>query len=881
MADFDPEGKSRKHAAPKALWISLAVGVVIVLLGWTADTRARMDARAAVTRTQERAVNEQKYVLRSELNDLAANTSMLAQMASSRMKPSGGGRYVPDSSMREEFLNFGKSRRVFEQIRLIGPDGAELVNIKRIRARSGTYYFRDTTAERPKDLSQESWAPELFSLQAGKVAFLGMGLKTDEDGRVEEPRVPILRIGAAVAAGESVKPVGYVLLDYVASGLFERMEKLDRHLGTETLITNSEGFWLRGPAPSDEWGFLYPQRSGNTLAVSHPAVWKQLTQHLAGMYSDENGLVTFDSIASGAVEGVPVVFGQQPMWKILNWQAPDFIAQKEFEAVKVIWWAVGLALLLFMPLTHLIVTTRDQQREAARSRERTRALLQSIADCCVDGIIAGEAVRDPQGDIMDFRLVFSNPAAGHMLKAFDRAGTEPSDRREFPLFFSSDFFAHCVEVVVLGERYETELSTENGDLGKRWFRMIVVKLDDGIVMTFSDISHQKLAVNELRHAKEVAEVANRAKGQFLTMMGHEIRTPMNGLLGFASLLEKTDLSDEQKEYLATLRLSGEALLRILEDILDYSRLEYETLQIKSVPVDIKEVVTQVSQLFVMALGDRNLELVTKFDADIPGQLLADDVRLRQILVNLVGNAIKFTEEGFILIKAVRETLEGREYVVFHVVDSGPGVSPDMIDRLFKPFSQVDSTITRRFGGTGLGLSICKRLVETMGGEIGVNTAPGKGSDFYFSLPVRIPEFPGRQVLPARRLLAGISSSLRILVVDDDPVNRKLICRMIEKIGAKPELAESGSQAVRAFKENEFDLILMDMQMPGMDGLETTRRIRAIEAESGLRQRTPISALTANSADRDRELCFEAGMDDFLSKPVRIDDLERLIEKNTA
>nr|HRJ73431.1 ATP-binding protein [Terrimicrobiaceae bacterium] len=364
-------------------------------------------------------------------------------------------------------------------------------------------------------------------------------------------------------------------------------------------------------------------------------------------------------------------------------------------------------------------------------------------------------------------------------------------------------------------------------------------------------------------------------------IGHEIRTPMNGLLGFASLLEKTDLSDEQKEYLATLRLSGEALLRILEDILDYSRLEYETLQIKSVPVDIREVVTQVSQLFVMALGDRNLELVTKLDPELPGQVLADDVRLRQILVNLVGNAIKFTEEGFILIKTVRESLEGREYVVFHVVDSGPGVSPDMIDRLFKPFSQVDSTITRRFGGTGLGLSICKRLVETMGGEIGVNTAPGKGSDFYFSLPLRVPEFPAKQVLPARQLLSGLPDSLRILVVDDDPINRKLICRMIEKIGAKPVLAESGSQAVRAFKEGEFDLILMDMQMPGMDGLETTRRIRAIENEAGLGQRTPISALTANSADRDRELCFEAGMDDFLCKPVRIDDLERLIGKNTA
>ncbi len=866
----------------KALIATFLVGAIILGLGWLVDVRLRMDAHATLVRDQERLVTEQKYLVRSELNDLAATASILAQIAGSHLKSQGDGAAAPDGLMRDEFLSFARTRQAFEQIRLVGPDGRELIDIKRVRTKTGTTYFRDTTSEKGRTVSGESWAAGLFALPPGKVFFSAPELKTDESGKIDEPYVPIMRVGAAIPVEKGTRPPGYVIVDYVIGNLFQKLARSDERLGANTLLVNEGGYWLLGLGREQEWGFLFPDRAKFTLATSNPAVWKQMAQSVNGTVSDASGLIAFDTVSLLPGETPIATPGMQHVIKILTWQNPQFIAMRENGATIQLWWAVAAALGLFLPVTYLTMSTREQQKEAARAKARAGALLQSISDTSIDGIIAGEAVRDVHGDIKDFRIVMSNPAAAHILKTFDRgASGEAGDAREFPLFFSPDFFAQCVHVVSTGSRFETEQSAESKTLGRRWFRIVVVRLDDGVVLTFSDITRQKFIVHELRQAKESAEVANRAKSQFLTMMGHEIRTPMNGLLGFASLLEKTPLTAEQEDYVSTLRMSGEALLRILEDILDYSHMEYEVLQMKSVSVDVVEVVNQVSQLFGLALGDRNLELVTRVGNDIPPQILGDDTRLRQVLVNLVGNALKFTEEGFILLKVSKEQGEDGELLVFHVVDSGPGVAPDMVDRLFKPFSQVDASFNRRFGGTGLGLSICKRLVESMGGQIGAHTAPGKGSDFYFSIPIRISEFAADEAVPARNKLAEGARVPCVLVVDDDPINRKLILRMIEKIGARAELAESGSQALLAFQKGKFDLVLMDIQMPGMDGLEVTRRIRAMENLKEGSDHIYISALTANSAASDREQCLQAGMDGFLCKPIRIEDLERIIDQNVA
>ena len=867
MLGADTLGKPWRRLSPTAIATAVIVGVVIVLLSWLLDVRLRMETRSSLEREQERIVAEQKYVLRGELNDLVGVASSLAQLSSSRMTSEGRGNYVPDSSLRAEFLNFARTRQAIDQMRLVAVDGREYVNIKRIRPRTGGYYFRDTTAETPRDLSEEPWMPEVFSLTPGRFIST-IEWKVEENSR--QGRTPILRVGMPVLADQARQIVGFVVIDFLADHLFQKMARTDAQRKSSTYVATSDGRWVRGPGGDAATGM-------DTVATVFPTAWAEMKVLPSGVSFSSEGLVAFDSVPL-TVDVDPLATPHQT-WKIFTVESPLFVAQREKEATApVLGWGI-LALCLFVPLACLVVTDREQKREASRAREQMAALLQSISDSAVDGIVAGEAVRDANGDIKDFRTIFSNPAAVYILKSFDRK--EAAEGREFPLFFSPDFLAQCIQVVVTGTRYETEQSTECAALGTRWFRITVVRLGDGVLLNFSDITQQKQVMHELRLAKDGAEVANRAKSQFLTMMGHEIRTPMNGLLGFASLLERTNLDPEQRDYVVTLRQSGEALLRILEDILDYSHMENEMLNMKSQPVAVKELINQVSQLFIMAIGERHLELVARIAPDVPPQIMGDDVRLRQILVNLIGNAVKFTEEGFILIKVIRETGPKGDFLVFHVVDSGSGIPPEMIDRLFKPFSQVEVGSNRRYGGTGLGLSICRRLVETMGGEIGVHTAPDKGSDFFFSIPIRLPDFPSENPVPAAKRTRGGLRKPRILVVDDDSVNRKLIRRMIEKAGAEAQLAESGSQAIHAFQEDEFDLIIMDIQMPGMDGIETTRRIREIEKRRGGARRTPISALTANAGEGDRERCFEAGMDDFFCKPIRIDVLEKLIEKNTA
>lgn len=860
-----PPGKSLWRLSPPAIGIAAAVGVVIVLLAWLIDMRLRMEVRSVFLREGERAVVEQKHVLHAALSEMAASSRLLAHLAASRLlrENSGGAGKI----LRQEFLGFARNHPTLEQIHLLDPAGKELIQIKRIRPPAGSTYFQETTEAIPRDLSRESWMQALFAVPSSDVVFFH-----PEWQMLSNRQAAVLRTGLALRGEPNQHPLGYLVATHLADDMIRKMIQLDARLQTTTYVVTADGRWIKGPGGT-------PVQGMEAVASVFPHAWNAMEKSSRGTFASDEAVTAFETVALS--EGEPLWHGLDapPAFKIFSVGTHLELTERERAATAPVkGWSI-LALCLFIPLTVLIVSDREQKRDSARIREQTRGLLQSITDTTVDGIVAGEAVRDARGDIQDFRLVFSNPSALRILKTFELR--ETVDERKFPLFFSPDFFARCVEVVDTGDRFETEQSAESAVLGPRWFRIVVIRLNDGVVMSFSEITHQRHTLQELRLAKDAADSANRTKSQFLTMMGHEIRTPMNGLLGFASLLERTDLSDEQKDYVATLRMSGEALLRILEDILDYSHMETEVLHLKSAPVSIRELITQVGQLFVMASGDRHLEFVTRIAPDVPEQILGDDIRLRQILVNLLGNAIKFTTRGFILIKVVRECAPSGDLLVFHVIDSGSGIAPDMIDRLFKPFSQVDSGATRRFGGTGLGLSICRRLVESMGGEIHVSTAPDRGSDFYFTLPMRVPDFPAPPSVALQKHSQDNAQKARILVVDDDAINRKLIQRMIEKIGAETELVASGAEALQAFKIRNFDLILMDIQMPEMDGIETTRRIRALERQSGAVRRTPISALTANAGEEDKERCFEAGMDDFFFKPIRIDALEKLIEKNTV
>ncbi|MCE0497169.1 MAG: response regulator, partial [Methylacidiphilales bacterium] len=784
------------------------------------------------------ALNRDAFQVQGRLRGRANDMFFLKNVAESELARNPQATPASSYNLRSAIITMMLARSQFDKIFLLDLQGREILRYNWV---GGDKPIRETPLSEFQDKSDRPFFQETVKAAAAAAVYSPLEL-TFEHGKIVQPYKPVVRVSGQIV-GPDGKPRALLVLNYQAEALVKDLRH-DTNKSHRSFIINPDGFWIVGPTPTSEWAYMFPERKNESLAVQDPAFWKKVTSVKEGWFDENGSLIDFENIdpindnSDYTPLRVPVRGSEYLHWTLLQ-KTPNAAIWQNVHSIRTgIWITCATAILVFAPITWIGVSGRERRRHDELAVREAHDLLNSVNDASPHGLVVLEAIRDRAGKVIDLRLILHNRAANDLLGrdlSLDLARNKTTLQIR-PAASSDGSFERYVHVIETGEPAVFELLYQH-DKVERWLSVRGAKYLDGLVVTFVDVTAHKRDEEELRqsqarlmlavaHEQELArqaQAAERAKGEFLAIMSHEIRTPMNGVIGMTSILADTGLNDIQRDCVHTIQVSGEALLTVINDILDFSKIESGKMVLEQRSFNLRQCIEDVISLFVARIREKKLETIYFIAPEVPANLIGDAVRLRQILTNLIGNALKFTERGEIVLNVRCQSRDSQGcQLLFSIADTGIGIPSEAIGKLFQSFQQVDTSTTRRYGGTGLGLAISKRLAELMHGTMWVESEPGAGSTFSFSVIMEAaPLVGGVETEPGRAL----RKPCKALIVDDNAANRRVLDMQLHAWGIDSSAVTSGDETLRRLDGEKFDVVLIDLLMPEMDGVTLAREIR--------------------------------------------------------